>query len=513
MKKQVLLKLIFITVLAVFASIVKSQQALPFKGIDEYIKNGMKEWQIPGLSLAIIKDGKIIYAKGYGVCEIGKENKVDENTIFAVASNSKAFTGLALCILANENKISLDDKVKKYIPDYQLYDTTASREVTIRDLLCHRIGLGTFHGDLVVWGSNYSRDEVIHKMKYIKPSFSFRNGFGYCNTAFITAGEIIPRVTGKSWDDFIKERILIPLEMKRTTTSINDFKNLKNIATPHTILNGKVITIPYRNTDNIGPAASLNSTATDLAHWLILQMDTSGKYNNKFIISHKIIKQTQRPQNILPSDPYFSKIFPQTHLRAYCLGWSMQDYYGKAMYRHTGSADGMVSITGFLPEEKLGIVILTNYDQHDFNVALFYQIIDAYLGVQYKDWNKYYKKTDDENKAKQLKEDARLDSLKKLNVVPDLKINEYSGNYENKHYGAAKITIENDILYLMLLSHNGLKGKLDCIGKDLFLCTWNDPIFGRSTIPFTIKDNKVINFKVKINPDFIDPVEYSFEKE
>ncbi len=189
-----------------------SQEIILYNGqtIDQYIEQAMSRWNLPGLSLAIIRNGEVVFLKGYGVKELGKPDKVDENTIFAVASNTKAFTGTAIAMLESEGKLSIEDKITKYFPDFMLYDTLASQLVTIKDLLTHRIGLGTFEGDFITWGTTFTRAELINKLRYVKPVYGFRDGYGYCNSGFLTAGEVIPVVTGKSWDEYIKEKFLIP---------------------------------------------------------------------------------------------------------------------------------------------------------------------------------------------------------------------------------------------------------------------------------------------------------------
>ncbi len=227
-------KLIFILILFVLPLQLFAQIKLMGKNIDEYISEAMNRWKIPGMSVAVIENGRVTYIKGFGVKELGKQDKVDENTLFAVASNSKAFTGLSIALLENEGKLKLDDKVSAYIPEIKMYDPVATELLTIKDVLTHRVGLGTFQGDFITWGTNFSDLELIGKLQYFKPVYGFRSGYGYFNTGYTVAGEIIKRITGKEWGKYVKDNILNPLNMNRTLTSVSQLNKSDNTATPHT---------------------------------------------------------------------------------------------------------------------------------------------------------------------------------------------------------------------------------------------------------------------------------------
>jgi len=225
--------------------------------LETYIQKCMTDWEIPGMAVGIIKNDSLIFAKGFGVREINKPDKVDANTMFGIASNTKAFTAAALATLVDEGKIKWDDKVTDYIPYFEMYDPFVTHEFTIRDLLCHRSGLATFSGDLVWDASNYNREEIIRRIKYLKPVYSFRSHYGYSNLLVLTAGEIIPKVTDKSYDDYVKEKFFEPLGMTASNTSITNHANYKNLAIPHAKNNGKTVTVKYISWDNIAPAGAL----------------------------------------------------------------------------------------------------------------------------------------------------------------------------------------------------------------------------------------------------------------
>ena len=354
--------------------------------MDSYINRALKDWEIPGLSVCIIKNGKVVVIKGYGVKELGANDPVDENTLFMIGSNTKAFTATALATLETENKLSLDDKVTKWIPEFKLDNKAAGEQAIVRDLLCHRIGFQTFQGDFTYWTSNLTRKEVIEKMGHIKAVYPFRTKWGYTNAAFVTAGEIIPKVTGKQWEDYIKEKIFTPLGMNNTLALSKDFPNAPNKAVPYTMDNGKLVKIPYCYIDNLAPAGSIGSSVNDMSKWVMMQLN-NGKYNGKEIIPSKAIQSTRFPNSIMGNG---STVFNKSNFTLYGLGLELQDYEGRRIISHTGGVNGYVSSVTMIPGEKLGIVILTNTDQNQLYEALKWEIMDAYLGLTYRNYSKLY---------------------------------------------------------------------------------------------------------------------------
>jgi CubicO group peptidase (beta-lactamase class C family) len=348
-----------------------AQPAFITDSLDNYIKRGMQHAQIPGLSIAVIKDGKVVVMKGYGVREIGKPDPVDENTLFMIASNSKLFTGTSLAKLDYEKKLSLDDKVSKYFPWYRVYDEDVSRLITIRDLLSHHLGTKTFQGDFTFWNANLSRQDVINRMRLLKPVQQFRKDYGYCNSCFLTAGEIIPVVTGMPWEKYIEENIFKPLGMTNTYALSKDFEKRKNIAIPYTNTFSPLTRLPFDKIDDMAPAGSIVSNVKDISKWLIMQLD-SGRYEGKQVIPWSAVQKTRDMNTILSSRKTSGS---STHIRGYGLGVFMNDYYGKMIYSHTGGADGFVTNTCFVPEERLAITILTNNDNQSFFEALRLQIL------------------------------------------------------------------------------------------------------------------------------------------
>ena len=489
-------------------AIVNAQNKFVDDSLDIYIKREMSRWQIPGVAVAIVKDGKVVVSKGYGVKSIGEKGNVDENTLFQIASNSKAFTGTSIAILDYEKRLSLDDKVTRWMPGFKLYDELATREATIRDLLCHRIGLQTFQGDFLNWGSNLSRKDLIDRFHLHKPAYSFRSKWGYCNLAFLTGGEIIPLVTDTSWDDYIYYHFFLPLRMSHTSSHFSALINDNNACKAHTLVDGKIVIIPYADVDNLGPAASINSCVKDLANWLIMNLD-SGRFEGKTIVPWEALFNVRSSQMVI-REPR-SAMNPSNHFSTYGLGWKMEDYLGRKIIHHSGGADGFVTSTCIVPEERLGIIVLTNTDANSFYDALRRQIIDAYTNAPYKNYSElFYQRgivnTVEENK----KINEWKSTVLKKNKMP-LSINSFNGVYKNEVYGNATVVSEAGKLFIHFEHHPSLVGNLEYLDDNMFLCTFNDPTYGVKTFPFEVIDGKVKSITISVN-DFIDFMTYKFEK-
>lgn len=476
--------------------------------LDGYIKDNLKKWRIPGLAVAIVKDGKTVFMKGYGVRKTGGKQKVDENTLFMIGSNTKAFTGTSIAILHTQKKLQIRDKVQKWLPEFKLKDPLASKEANIADLLSHRIGFATFQGDFVYWGSKLSRAGVIKKMSLIKAPYSFRSRWGYCNAAFVAAGELAAKVTGKTWEDNIRQQILKPLGMSRTIMLCQEFKNAQNTATPHTIINDKVTTMPVANIDNLAPAGSMSSSVKDMAKWLNVQV-YEGEINGKKIIPGRALRITRIPQSMLGTD---QRAKQPTHFYLYGMGLSINDRKGKLVYSHTGGVNGFLSSVVFVPEEKLGIVVLTNSDQNNFFENLSDEIRDAFLGVPSKNYNETSLK---EFIAKKKKEASLIQSLKdivKKKNKPDLPLKAFTGIYKNTVYGTINIKLKKGKLNIYFSNHPNLVGKLEHTQDNKFLCTYSDPIMGIRQLPFKIAQGKVVNLTLSVS-DFVENTSYSFVKQ
>jgi CubicO group peptidase (beta-lactamase class C family) len=502
-------KLAFTSLAFVFFFSAFSQNSFMSDSLDTYIEREMKSWKVPGLAIAVVKDGKVVVSKGYGTRDVTKPNeKVDENTLFQIASNSKAFTATAVALLAHQKRMSLDDKVNRWIPDFKLKDPVANQDVRVRDLLCHRLGFETFQSDLYNWGGNQSRKEIITNLRNVDPVYSFRSHYGYCNAGFLTAGEIIPLVSDTTWDDFLCYNIFQPLKMTRTGTTWTWIQTEKNACLPYTLVDGKLEVMPFVNVDNLGPAASINSSVKDLSHWLLMQLD-SGRYEGRRVIPFSVLQATRTSNTIVhdQNNPYF----PSKHFQNYGLGWFLEDYNGKKIISHDGGANGFVTTTCIVPELNLGIVVLTNTDANNLFGAIRQQVIDAYMNLPYRDYSEFYRKRavrGEQKEANDLKAERELVARKNK---PELDLKSYAGNYHNAVYGDITIKEEKEKLNIYFSHHPKLIGHLEPRDKSTFLCTYSDPEYGVLVIPFTVKDNKVSSVTIRVN-GFIDFMPYEFNK-
>ena len=488
-----------------FCNIAKAQPGFIKDSIDDYINEGIKDWKIPGLALTIVYKGEVVISKGYGVKNILSNEQVDENTLFIIASNSKLFTGTALAKLEFEKKLSLDDRIIKYFPDFKLYNSILTSLVTIKDMLSHRIGTKTFQGDFTFWNSALTRNQVMYKMRLLKPTNEFRSSYGYCNSCFLTAGEIIPKVTNSTWEKYVFDSLVTPLNMFRTKTLTINIAKLDNIASPYSnSFTGSLTQLPFDKIDNLAPATSMVSCVKDLSNWLMMQLD-SGRLFGKQILPWQVIAKTR---DIVT--PISSRKRGATHFTGYGLGIFMSDYYGKQIFNHTGGADGFVTNTCFIPEINLGISILTNNDNQNFFELLRWQIIDAYLNIPFTNRSKKQLPRFIDENEKQLNEIKAWKS-RIVNTKPKLLLQSFVGTYENELYGTLDISIIENNLKVKFNSHHNLSATMQYMDNDEWMITYNPIMLGIFSTKFGVEGNKVKSISIKVS-DFIEYDPYIFKK-
>ncbi len=505
--------LIFLNFIVFFQANLYSQEAgIDFKKLSPYIEKSMAEWKIPGLAIALVQGDSVVFAQGFGVRNITKKDAVDTETLFAIASNTKAFTASAVSLLVAQGRLKWDDKVIQYLPYFQLYDPYVTSEMTVRDLLCHRSGLATFSGDLLWYESNYTRKEIIQRAKYLKPAYGFRSHFGYSNIMFIAAGEILTEVTDTTWENYMKSKFFIPLGMKNTNTSIKDLQKLKNVASPHLITDSLSSVINYMSWDNAAPAAAINSNVEDMSKWLIM-LANNGLYKGKKILNSRQLWEMESPQTLENFSPEWAAVLPSRHFEAYGLGLEMFDYHGFKVLHHGGGADGMISLTAFVPEKKLGMVILTNSINY-LPTALMYYILDDFAGNPDVDWSAKYLQwiniMNDNKKA----DEQEFEKLRNKNSVPSLELDEYVGTYGGEMYGNAEVSLVNEKLVVRFIPSPIFVGDLSHFQYDTFrIKLRNSPALPAGTVNFVLNaEGKVEEMRIDIpNPDF-DFTELEFKK-
>lgn len=494
-------------------SFVGVSQKTTLKKLDKYFQTSLLAWNIPGMSIAIVKDDSLIFAKGYGVRDVITKKAVDENTLFAIASNSKSFTSAALAILVDQGKLNWDDKVVDYLPYFKLYDPYVTQSITIRDLLSHRTGLKTFSGDLIWYGSSHSREEVIRRARFLKPKYSFRAEFGYSNIMYLAAGEIIPKIENTSWDDFVRTRFFEPLGMNRTLTSIKDIKSMENVAMPHNEMNGDNVKVGYLNWDNIAPAGGIISSAKDMSQWLKLHLN-DGLLNDKSLISQEQIREMRHPHVSKRVGAGSEFLWPTKHFSAYGLGWDIFDYNGYKIVTHGGGYDGMISQIVMVPELDLGFVILTN-NLNSLPYALMFSVLDEYTGMEEKkDWADLFLEFDKSGKEAEDREEYSNAQKRVPDTRPSMPLGQYVGTYYSEMYGKAEVKQMNGDLEIQFLPTSIFHGKLEHWHYDTFTIEMIAmPSLKPGKCSFVIdSQGEVEEMRIDIpNPDF-DFKELEFKK-
>jgi len=457
------------------AAVAAAPDPLKTLDIDHLVQRTMAAYQVPGVAVGIVKDGKLVFAKGYGVRELGKPGAIDPDTLFAIASNSKAFTAAALAILVDEGKIHWDDRVIDYLPDFRLYDPYVTREFTIRDLLTHRSGLGLGAGDLLLFpSSDFGRKDVLHALRYLKPVTSFRSQYAYDNNLYIVAGEIIPAVTGLSWEDFVTTRILEPLHMQPCAASPAKLIDHGNVASPHSRVEGQVLAVRPDDTRTAAAAGGIQCNVTGLAKWEMMQLGSGQAGNGPRIFSEAQGAEMWTPQTLI--HPRGKRVeLTHTHFAAYGLGWGLEDYNGYKRVSHAGGLDGMVTYQSLIPELHLGVIVLTNADQGDVLTAIALQITDAYTGAKQRDWLAMLQ----EMQAQRSREHAASDASRApppaaAADLARLDLDSLVGTYADPWRGVATIAREPQGLTLTFSHTSELTGPLTALRPGLFVARWKN---------------------------------------
>ena len=448
-------------------------QSLP-AGLDAEVAKAMQQFEVPGLALAVVKDGRVLLARGYGVRQLGNPAPVDANTLFQIASNTKAFTTAALSMLVDEGKLHWDDPAVKYLPWFQLSDPYVTRELTVRDLLTHRSGLGLGAGDLLWYHSGYSRDEILRRIRYARVATSFRSAYAYDNVLYIAAGEIIPAITGTPLYRFIAERIFTPLGMTGARTSVSAFAPGVNYAVPHARIDGRVQIVPRDTADVTGPAGGIVASVTDLAKWMIVQLD-SGRVGAQRIYSPARTRDMWSGVTILPIGGVPPALAAyQPNFNEYGLGWFLRDYRGRKIVTHTGGLAGMTSRTLLVPSERLGIVLLTNAES-GIITALPWRVLDAMLGAPRTDWSTLWSAEEATARADAAEVERKASASRNTTSRPSLPLGEYAGRYTDQMLGDATITEEGGHLVLRFVPSPAFTGELEHWQYDTFVAHWRTP--------------------------------------
>lgn len=448
----------------------------------EIIQKASIKFQTPAISVAVIEDGEISFSEGFGSRTFGKNEEVTADTSYAIASMSKSTVSTSLAMLQEQKLFGWDDKVTKFLPDFRMADLFAGQEMTVLDLLIHHCGLNSESAGTLWYGSDYSREEVVRRVRYLRPVTSFRSTYAYQNVCYLIAGLIIEKICGMSWDDFVCKYIFSPLEMERSFPNLKalQLSGMDNVATPHTQLNGKLSVIPYRNHDNVGPAASVHSTAADLAHYLQMFLN-HGIYREKVILKPESVENLHSMHIVVPPTPAKDLIHPRlfTDFSGYGLGWFIQDYQGKKRVGHSGGVDGMRGRMEIFPALNRGIVILTNSEDRRAYQSILYSAFDMFLESEPIDWINVWE--NDPEMKQTLTEPERIP-----NTSPSLPDAAYTGVYEDSAYGEIIVRKEAHGLILQFSHTPAFTANLEHWHFDTFRLIWHDPYIPRGLVTFSL---------------------------
>jgi CubicO group peptidase (beta-lactamase class C family) len=454
----------------------QANQSMP--ELDRYVESSMKQWQVPGVAIGIVQGSAPIYLKGYGVRNVTTQMPVTPDTLFDIGSCTKAFTAASIAMLVDEKKMNWDDKVIKSIPFFHLSDPIADESVTLRDLLTHRTGLPG--ADLIWYGTSFPRDEVVRRAAFVRPSTGFRTTFQYQNVMYVALGVAVEHVTGISWDDFVKQRIFVPLGMTESDTSAIDAQRAPDFASPHAERQGKLEVIPWRNIDSAGPAGSINSSVRDMAKWIALQLN-DGEFDGKRLISAKNMAEMHQPQIIVPPGEIPTVFFPDSMQLSYGMGWFIQDYRGHQLILHPGDIDGFEALTVLIPEIHTGYEVLVNKGGDSYRQALGYHIADVLLHLPEKDWNAYFKKSDADLEGMEKKQTTGWQSKRNPDAHASHELAAYAATYDNPAYGDVQVKADGD--HLTFTFHD-VTSPLEHFQYDTFLVRMRPEEESQSRITF-----------------------------
>lgn len=492
-----------------FQVVGQTQNKFITDSLDNYIGNAMKVWDIPGVSVAIVKNDTVVYAKSFGVNDLHRQTKTDNTTLFPIWSMGKSFTAFSLALLEDRKQLDLEDKVKKYDPKFKMESLAHEKEMNLMDLLSHRMGIETFQGDFLWSESSLVNEQLIQKWSKFTPKYPIRSGFQYSNFGYMIAANVVENVSKTKWQSYINDEILKPLGMQNTFVYIDDLKQKQNIANGHIKMNGKVMPLMGQNNIKIEAFGGMYSSIDDMILWIKLHLN-KGNIGKANVFNERIFNRVHKPQNIIGKMYLPDGSSPNVN---YALGWEVRDYMQREVISHGGAYTGFSSMMGFVPQEKLGFVVLTNSDSHELGEALKWQIIDAYLNRNYINYaqNMYnYTKMGEEWEAKN---QAIMQDSVALKLPTSVPLKAFEGNYESAVYGKIQVIVQDaNTLKLTFEHHPQLTAILKHIGNNRFWCEYSQTMFGKVIVPFMVQNASVIGFELAVHP-YVEFTTYSFRKQ
>jgi CubicO group peptidase (beta-lactamase class C family) len=457
-------------------------QAGPLAGFDAYVAKAVKDWNTPGLAIAVVKDRAVVFSKGFGVRERGKPTPVDSQTLFAIGSTTKAMTAALVGMLVDDKKLAWDDPVVKHLPWFQLKDPYLTREITVRDLLTHRAGLG--NADYLWYGQTTAPRDILERVKLLDASYSLRSSFIYQNVMYAAAGAVVEAVSGQPWEDMMRSRIFEPLGMRATIATSATLPRQPNVAMPHDIVDGELRVIENATVDGVAPAGSVWSSVEDMSKWMQLLLD-GGTVNGRVLLKPETVAELFTPQTVVTAQAFYPTArLTKPHWKTYGLGWFQQDYRGRAVDFHTGSIDGMVAIHGLMRDERLGVFVLANRDHAELRHALMLNVFDRFTGAGERDWSAELQ-TLYGNLQKEADERRRKEEGRRITgTSPSLPIDRYAGTYSDPLYGDVLVSVEGGRLRARY--GTAYNGALEHWNYDTFRAKWDAAWRGTALVTFVL---------------------------
>jgi CubicO group peptidase (beta-lactamase class C family) len=503
MRRVIARRLPFLAAAFVFATaaLVATGPAAP-PDLDAWVARAMRTFEVPGIGLAIVKDGAVVVANGYGVRTLGEPAPVDARTLFGIASNTKIFTATALGLLVDEGRVEWEAPVIRYLPAFAMWDPFVTRELTVRDLLVHRSGLGLGAGDLLWWPrSTYDREEIAHRLRFIPPATSFRSAYAYDNVLYLVAGRVIEAVSGQSWEDFVSSRILATVGMHDTNARHSAAAAGGDVATTHALVDGMVRPIAPFVSDSVNPAGGINASAEDMAKWLLVQLSGGTLADGSRLFSPATARQLTRLVTPIPFGDPPAELAPlKTNFNGYALGLGVRDYRAHKMLTHTGELPGYVSRVVMIPDIALGVAVLTNQESAGAFDAIAYHVIDHYLGAPAFDWIAGYERVEARTAAEAAGAASHAAAARDAASKPSLPLAQYAGTYHDAWYGDIAIALENGRLVMRFSHTPALAGPLEHWQHDTFIARWRDrELRADAYVTFALNPDGTVD-QVKMRP-------------
>ena len=508
----------FLVVLALAVAVSWLGAAQPPKppaappGLDAEVARILKTFDVPGMAVAIVRDGQVVVAKGYGIRRIGEPTPVDAQTLFGIASNTKVFTATALGLLVEEGKLAWDAPVINYLPWFAMYDPYVTREITVRDLLVHRSGLGLGEGDLLFWPpTTYDRKEIVRRVRYMKPATSFRYTYAYDNLLYSVAGEVIEAVSGKTWEDFVHERILAKVGMKWSNVRHSAAAEGGNVAATHAVIEGVLKVVKPSTNDNTNPAGGINSCAEDMAKWMLVLLRKGELGEGARLYSERTWRELTTLVTPMPNPAPAPELAAlKSNFNGYALGLRVRDYRGLKVVTHTGGLAGYVSQVWLVPDANLGITVLTNQESDDAFASLTMFIADYYLKAPKTDWVDAYLKVRERGAARTAEVLKQAAAARDANSKPSVPLEKYAMTYRDAWYGDIDVALEGGKLVIRFTKSPSLVGDLEHWQQDTFLVRWRErELQADAYITFALNPDGSID-QAKMRPASPD-VDFSYD--